>query len=463
MQNPAKVLYVVYSKFKNRRSDGVLKHSAVYLFFFVGVTILNILLRKYFAIELSIPAFGIFTAIIALHNMLLTPIQVFPMVLIRRISWLFKKEGPGAAFSYHLSFSRFFSRIYVGYILVLLLFIPLFQSHYHLSSNLPLIFLIYILLFFALNNLMLPVLQAKQRFATVGTINILTALFKIVFAVFVVTFAVQFGFTRPGIYSRLLLPDIPFFNFYNLMFSTVFSLGAFIFGAFFTLLISTFLVFKLRRPYLAEIKTKPLELKQLWHDVWPIFAIFVVFGIFRNIDEYFARHFLSEQKNGLYGALVSVGKSSLFLVSTIIFVLYPKLSSNIDDIKSSARILFKGLTLAVTGGLCGIVIISLFPELVITVLTSSKYVGAAAMLKWFFLSYLPYAILFVIVQFFIVHRDTRFSIGLLFFTLTGITLFQFFHANPMQIITVMGTTGYSALIYAILYFYIKYRKSIKSV
>lgn len=458
MSSKCFLLSRLYRQFKNRQSDGVLKHSALYLVFFAGVTVLNILLRKFYAVSLSIPAFGIFTAILALYNMLFTPIQVFPMVLTRKLSWLFKQKQESAAFSYHLNFTRFFSRLYVAYSLLLLLFLPLFQIHYHLDNILPLVFLVYMILLFALGSLMMPVFQARQEFVRVGWINLLSAFAKITFSTGVLVLAWRLGFDRIELLSKQILPSSPLLEFYDPGFFSVFSLGAFIFSGLVTLGVSSVLVFRLYRPHRERMQREGLQLKQLWHDTWPIFSIFVVFGIFRNIDEYFARHFLSGQENGIYGSLVSVGKSSLFLVSTIIFVLFPKLSSKMDDIQSSTRILIKGLLLAAAGGVCGIILISFFPAQVITLLTSSKYVMAAGQLKWFFLSYLPYAILLIIAQFFIVHRDKGFSIILLFCTIAGVVLFQFFHRNSAEIISVMAATGYTALTGSIGYFLIRYRR-----
>jgi O-antigen/teichoic acid export membrane protein len=159
-----------------------------------------------------------------------------------------------------------------------------------------------------------------------------------------------------------------------------------------------------------------------------------------------ARRFLTEFDNGLYGALSTVAKSSIFLVHTINFVTFPKFALHRDSMQASRRIMYKSLVLGSATTCALFVLILVFPESIIEILTHSKYLDAVPYLKYFFLAFMPYPFIFIFINYFIVHRDWRFT-----FTLTASLFLLFlayesFHSSINEILLVLGGAGYTLFI-----------------
>jgi len=439
-------------------SDNILKHGAIYFSFFGATTVVNIAFRKYAAVNLNIEDYGIFTALLAFFSIITQPFGALQMIITKQMSWQLGQNRPALAIGYFRWIFRVFVFLAICGSVIILALSPFLQEQYQLPTWFSIA--VVILMFFLSNiaNCYTGALQAFQHFAAIGIINVLATCAKL--GACYVFLHLLFGdiFPAPVAVSRSIMPlirisvgvvnrfDIPLLA---LLFSIAF------------LVCANILFF--RRDAAAHASAVPAadraQLAALARDFLPIFILYISFSLFRNIDEYMARRFLSEFDNGLYGALATVAKSSIFLVNAITFVTFPKFASHRDNAIATQRIMAKALILGALAVLSFFALILLFPELLLKALTHTKYLSAVASLKYFYFAFMPYPIIFIFINYFIVHHDRRYTLGLAVSIVCVIAAYELFHATMHEILLVLGITGYTILVFSVIHWLRQIRRA----
>lgn len=125
--------------------------------------------------------------------------------------------------------------------------------------------------------------------------------------------------------------------------------------------------------------------------------------------------------------------------------------------------MIKGMVLAIAGFLAVFGIVLLFPEMLIRMLTHAKYLEGAAYLGDFFIAYLPYSLIFVFVNFFLIHRNKLLLIGMVVITALQIILLHAQHGSISRILLVMGIVGYATLAFVLSVWWYYYGRPISPV
>jgi len=428
----------IIDKIKNRKSDGVLKHSASFLIFVGFNLFVNIFFRKYISGVLTIDDFGVYTAILALLSMLVIPLGVVPVYISKTMAGYIEKKDIPRAFVFQKKMAKGMMFILFGLAAVLMVFSPFFRDNYHLNSIFPVFLAVVMCVLFIITSTYTSSLQSLQSFVRIGSINLTSNVVKIISVILL------FGLILPA--TNLLY----YVSAYNFVILAVIVSQLSLLG------MGYFLFKQQGRSLEKPLPSVKLNIKSIVKELWPMAVLLFMFGILKNIDEYFARQFLDKMNNGIYASIITVGKSSIFLVAAIIYVIFPKLSSTLEDRVASRRIMFKGLFLSLVAFSSIMFFVVLFPEQIIQILTHKKYLTGAVHLKWFFIAFMPYSLIYVFVNFFTIHKNLRFLFGLIILTVGEIVFFQIFHASISQIINVLGGFGYAILIYCVLFWYIYY-------
>ncbi len=449
-------------RYKNRQSDSILRHGTVYFAFFGITTICNIVFRKYASVNLTIEDFGIFTALLAFYSIIAQPFGVLQMIITKRMSFAIGKQRSAEAFGFFDSILRVFLLLSLAGALLILALSPILQEHYHLPTMFSVILVV--LMFFIANlaSCYTGALQAFQRFASIGSINTIITIIKLG-ATFVLLHTIYAGIhPAPLVVAEsfnhiMRIPVGPIYRYDIPMLGVLVSMVSLLFLAMLVLRVIR------RRQAVDPGPRQPLEILPMLREFLPIFVLYVGFSLLKNLDEYVARHFLSEYDNGLYGAIATVGKSSIFLVSTISFVTFPKFAAVADDMVATRRIMLKGLALGGAGILAAFGAILVAPELLVKILTHAKYLEAATDLKWFFIAFMPYPVTFLFINYFIVHHDWRYVLGLMLGSAGLVAGFQLIHASIGQILTVLGIAGYAILLYSALFWWLDTKKRASTI
>jgi len=451
------MLRTLFYKFKHRQSDSILKHGMVYFGFFGLTTACNILFRKYASVNLTIEDFGIFTALLAFYSIITQPFGVLQMIITKRMSFAIGKNRPAEAFGFFDSILRVFLLLSFAGALLILGLSPILQEHYHLPTLFSVVLVVLMFLIANLASCYTGALQAFQRFAAIGSINAVITFIKLG-ATFVLLHTIYAGI-HP---APLVLPD-SFTHVLRIPVGPLYRYDIPLLGVLVSMLVLGLLSMLVlgsirRREKVPDLPRQKVEVGPILREFFPIFILYVGFSLLKNLDEYVARHFLSEYENGLYGAIATVGKSSIFLVSTISFVTFPKFAAVADNMVATRRIMLKGLALGGAGILAAFSAIIIAPELLVQILTHSKYLEAAPDLKWFFLAFMPYPVTFLFINYFIVHHDWRYVIGLILGSGALVGGFQLFHAHINELFAVMGIAGYAILSWSAIFWWFDTKK-----
>ncbi|MDR2733630.1 MAG: hypothetical protein LBC99_03165 [Spirochaetota bacterium] len=440
-------------------SDNILRHGAIYFFFFGATTVVNIAFRKYSAVNLSIEDYGVFTALLAFFSILTQPFGALQMIITKQMSWQLGRNKPALAIGYFRWIFRIFVLLAVCGSVLILIFSPFLREQYQLPAWFSIFVVVLMFFLSSIGNCFAGALQAFQHFAVIGIINTLAVCAKL--GACYILLHLFFGdiFPAPVAVNQSLLPLIRisagFINRFDI------PLLAVLFSIIF-LVFANILFF--RRDALAAGSAAdaiPMEgrLASLLRDFLPIFILYLSFSLFRNIDEYMARRFLSEFDNGLYGALATVAKSSVFLVNAITFVTFPKFASHKDSVIAARRIMVKALILGALATLSFFALILLFPEFLLQALTHTKYMSAVSSLKYFFFAFMPYPMILIFINYFIVHHDWRYTISLAASIVCTIAAYELFHASVHEILFVLGVAGYTILAFSCIHWLRQIRRA----
>ena len=434
----------LYHRIINRQKDGILKHSTVYFSFFAVITIMNILIRKYLSTRLSIDDYGVFTSLLAFFTMIIAPFSFMPLYLSKKMSHFNEKKDTKSSymfFKYNLKYIAVILAMVAGLIIFLS---PLIMERYHLSNITPILIIAFLFFATLISGSFMAGLQSFQVFWRIGSVNVSMVVIK-------------------GISSIILIGALGLT--YN---GAILSLLA---GALVGMLISFILLNRIMREKIKpsnsheemEMSFQEVFSGDFFKEISSVFMLLLFLGIIKSIDEYFARHFLTSHDNGLYGALSYIGKSSIFLVSTVVYVIFPKLASKIAEPKVTRRIMLKGLFLTLITSLGVLSAIIVVPGLIIRVMQNTKYMQILPMLKWLFIAYIPYSMIMIFINFFIIHRNRIFIIGLMILTGIQLLMFQLYHGSINQIVLVLGIMGYIILAFCFIVWYFVQKKMMRKL
>ncbi|MBI3495584.1 hypothetical protein HY065_03085 [Candidatus Berkelbacteria bacterium] len=143
----------------------------------------------------------------------------------------------------------------------------------------------------------------------------------------------------------------------------------------------------------------PLSAAKTYSSV-SLIALIVTALLFNN-DVILAKHFLSAEAAGLYGALSTIGKIVFFITAPVAAVMFPLISKQVAKRQQHYPILLGGLGLVGLVGALILVVYQLVPGLVVRVIYGGAYQAITPYLGLIGLVFLLYSLIFVMVQYFL--------------------------------------------------------------
>ena len=195
-------------------------------------------------------------------------------------------------------------------------------------------------------------------------------------------------------------------------------------------IISLFIVLKVYRKNISGIKpSKEASLIPIYKYFFPVAVVVFSFTALTNIDLILVKHFFSSVETGYYSIAQMVGKIFLFLPSSIAIVMFPKSTAAYVNNSHSHKILYKSLLLASILCGIGIIVCFLFPDLVLSVLTSKSNPVSIRLVGLFSLAMTFYALLCLVINYLIATHNLKIALFLLFFAGCEAILIYVWHPN----------------------------------
>ena len=213
-----------------------------------------------------------------------------------------------------------------------------------------------------------------------------------------------------------------------------------------------------------NIKLPKDTYKKIFIYAFPVALMWLAIGILSNIDIILVKHYTNDIEAGEYSVAAIIGRIAVFLPSVLLAVLFPQVSQNSKDGKSSVStiITVMMLTFILSGGFT--LFVYLFPEFIITLLFGEKYLGGTEVLLIITITMALVAVLSVLFNYFLAKGIYSF----LYFSWIiilgiGYEIIYYMNSNSMQIATtILYGTIVLVIINIFILFYHYYKERIIS-
>jgi len=191
--------------------------------------------------------------------------------------------------------------------------------------------------------------------------------------------------------------------------------------------------FPLRHFLSLESTRGDIDYKEIFLYLFPIATSYFCFFSLVGFDMVLVRYFFSPQDSGLYSLAQILGKIFLFLPAAISIVMFPRISGlkarNMDTILTLRRSLLYTVILCIIASL----VYNLFPGFILKLLTGKVYPESIVLGRLFSISMSFFALLFILISYFLSLGDLRFIKYLVVFTLLELFAIILFHKSLVQV------------------------------
>lgn len=386
-------------------SHPLIKASAITFFGSLIVSMFNFFFNLFMSRNLSPEDFGTLTALVSLTVFFglvggaVSPTLInFSAVYFAKndhvmIRWLFFKMSKYALLLGGVSLLVFFLfRKDIG---------EFFNIH-----NTNLIFLAGLIIFLGFLGLVnVPVLQGKLAFKFLSFLNIVVSSVKLFLGI-------------------------------------VFILGGFsIFGAIWAILFSQVALYVLSFipiRFVFQKVTVPSQIKipKLFSYGLPAALALFFLNSLINTDIILVKHFFNPKEAGIYAGVSLIGKVVFYFSAPIGTVMFPLVVQKYEKKENYDSILKLSLALVLLGSTLIVIFYFLFPEVVINFFLKNKeYLKASSLIGIYGILIATYALLSIVVNFYLSIKRTKVFIPLIIASLTQVVLVSMYHQSFLQIIT----------------------------
>lgn len=351
--------------------------------------------------------FGILGSLVAIFYIACLVSQALTEAIASNVAEIKAREGKAVAIA---TFRRLGIKLGVLSFLPAICFVlasPQIAHFFHLNSVIPVIILAFSLSTTLILGIFMGLLQGLQAFKGLGIINYLISqglklLLGIVF--------VLVGWSLAGAVWALLA-----------------STSIAIFAA---------LVQTRKRMDIGNHNKHQLNLA-LSPVLIPTLILAIFMAVPASVDVMLVTHFFSATKAGLYNAVATLGKVTMFLPMAVSFVLLPKAIERHTLGLNSMRVLLRSLLYAsVLSGVVALIYWSI-PDLIIRIFFGPDYIEASRLIGWYAFAMLLFSLNFVFIHYSLAVRNIGLIIIADIFTLAQVGAIALMHQSLLQVIIIL--------------------------
>jgi len=381
---------------------------------------------------LDVDRFGILNSLLSLYTIISIPVSVVLIVVSKYVS---ENKALGGNINSLLKIFFFYIIVFmICYLSCGIALSGIIASFIKVESKFLVSFIIIATGFGFILPVIVGGLQGEKKFFAFGIVNLvfpLTRLFgSIIF--------VLLGLELKGIILSLILGNI-----------------------FAILLGQWFLKFSLK-PSSEKINFK-INPKAM-HFAWITFLVHVGMTILINFDAIIVKHYFTAEATGLYSVASILGKTILYVSTSIVFVMFPFLNEAAVKKDDVNKILKKAILYG--GGLSALCALGLniLTKPLILILFGSKYMDSAIYILPISLWIILISFINILTSYFLAIDYAKFlSFSLIIGCLISFVLFYFIHTEILQIIYILAAVSFGILATIILSVFIRnYRMRIIS-
>jgi len=422
-----------FKKFKDNYNYSFLKDNFV-MFVVVSLSSLFAFIYQVYVIrKLSPSEYGIFNSLISFLVIFSIPLTSLQTVVADftsryRVNHNFLKIK---YLLFNLTKKTFLFSIF--FLIFVFLFMPYINSFLKIQSLTLLAILAFTLVFYFFLPLIQGTLQGLEKFGHLGNNVIIHSLSRLILGVILINIGLKIG----G------------------------ALSAFAISTLIALLVPLFFL----KRYLNQNQTVKedynsgdLYIGNLIKYFLPTAVALFCFALLTNMDVILVKHFFSSKEAGFYSISQMIGKIVLLFPSAITVVMFPKVSSQQEKKEPTLSILNKSLILTLGLSLFIMLIIFIFPELILKLISGKIYYECLPLIYWFTLAMVLYSLVNVFLYYHLSLRNFYFVPILIIFTLLEFGLIWIFHRSLTGVVQILTLLSFFILITNI--FFIKCQKNL---
>ncbi|MEK6903125.1 MAG: oligosaccharide flippase family protein [Nanoarchaeota archaeon] len=178
----------------------------------------------------------------------------------------------------------------------------------------------------------------------------------------------------------------------------------------------------------------------------PVFCMIVSLTLFFSADVILVKHFFSETEAGIYSALSLLGKIIFFGTLSIAQVMFPKVSANHSQGKSSVHLFYYSLLVIVICIGIALSVYLFFPQVLVSILFGNAFAAMIPLVGKIGIFMSLISILYLM-SFYLISLDKFLFIMLLFCAnITQIVLVYMYHTSLAQIIMLFNIVIVSVIV-----------------
>ncbi|ENN96224.1 polysaccharide biosynthesis protein [Methanocaldococcus villosus KIN24-T80] len=395
----------------------MLLESLILTFFNFSSGFFNYLYQLFMGKLLTPEEYGVVASLLSIFLIL----GIFPRVinssLTPQISKLKAKNRLNEINYIFLHYTKRFLILGVIITIIFLILSPLISNFLHIKNIYTIIILLN-LPFIFINPINLAILQGLQRFTKLGFTNTLTSLAKFLFGILLVY--LTFG----------------------------------VFGALIAILLSSIISYLVSLYFIRDIlKLKPKEyfIKNFYKTSKLIFLIIFSYTTITTVDVILAKHYLSKYLAGIYSSVSTLGKIIFFLPGGIQAIILSKAIEYKEKNLNHLNLLKKSIIFLILLTLPILTSYIFFPELVIKVLFSKKYLLAKLYIGKYGLAMLLFSISGLIMNYLISLNVNRIAYPLILVLIFEILAFIIFPKTIDNFINILILTSLLSIVVQVPY------------
>lgn len=363
---------------------------------------LNFLFQPLVAHSLSASDFSAFRSLISIFTVISAPLVAIQLTLAKYIS---EFNARSQIVKIRFLLSDFFKKTFILAIATFLLFwlVSVNIMNALKISSASSVYLLAILVALAwISPVLSGGIQGLEFFGWWTSVSVLSGILKLILAFWFLLLGYNIG----GALGALLVSSL---------------MGIFIF------------YFPLRQNFTLKTLKEDINYKQILIYLLPVaISHFCFFGMV-NFDMILVRRFFTPQYSGFYSLAQLIGNIFLFLPAAISTVMLPRTSGlnakNMDSFSTLKRSLLYVFSLCILAFLA----YNLFPDFILRILTGRTYPEPVFLGRLFSISMTFFALLYILIMYFLSIRDLRFLKYLIPFTIAEYLVINFLHNTLVQV------------------------------
>jgi O-antigen/teichoic acid export membrane protein len=395
---------------------------------FAGISLVNLfnfLFQPIVAHRLLVSEFSAFRALVSIFTVISAPLVAF-QIAVTKYSAEFNAQQQIAKIDFFLS-SLFKKMIIIAS--VTFLFLCLISKNILYLFKIPNLSSIYLLSGLLALSLLIPLfggaVQGLELFIWFVAASVIPTTLKLI----LVFLFLSYGFNISGAIAALLISSL---------------VGLFI------------LYLPLRKHITLKRLEENIDYKEIIVFILPVaISYFCFFGLV-NIDMILVRRFFSVEYSGFYSLAQLIGNIFLFLPQTINITMLPRTSGLNAKKMDTVPTLKKSLIFALILCFLATLIYNLFPAFFLNILTGKVYPESIFLGRLFGISMSFFALLFILITYFLSIKDLRFLKYLILFTILEYLAINFFHRSLTQVQIILCINSILLFLIYILLLYKKF-------